>query len=88
MYDFSDLDDAAVSADPLVVLPCGHAFVTSCLDRALDMAKFYSAAEGGAASVGYAADGVTQWAAVRPLPAELAQQVPTCPHCRCAATRT
>ncbi|KAG2496170.1 hypothetical protein HYH03_005770 [Edaphochlamys debaryana] len=39
---FSSLSDAAVDADPLVALPCGHAYTASTLDAWLDMeTRFY-----------------------------------------------
>jgi hypothetical protein len=39
---FADLTDEAVSADPLVVLSCGHVFAASTLDGHTQLAsRFY-----------------------------------------------
>lgn len=44
-----DMDDAAPSEDPLVVLPgCGHAFTTSTLDGHMALHEVYKAAADGA----------------------------------------
>ena len=49
MTSFRDMREDAVTADPLVKLPCGHILTTSTLDGWMDMAKMY---EGGAPGAG------------------------------------
>lgn len=44
---FADLDDSAVDADPLLLLPCGHVFNTSTLDGWMDMTAAYEGIAAG-----------------------------------------
>jgi hypothetical protein len=37
-----EVSDRELEADPLVVLPCGHAFLMSTADGFMDLAAFYS----------------------------------------------
>ncbi|KAG2496171.1 hypothetical protein HYH03_005771 [Edaphochlamys debaryana] len=73
---FSALSDAAVDADPLVALPCGHAYTASTLDAWLDMeTRFYERAppEG---------DRPGRWLGLRPLPTADQDELKGCPECR------
>ncbi|KAG2496168.1 hypothetical protein HYH03_005769 [Edaphochlamys debaryana] len=73
---FSGLSDAAVDADPLVALPCGHAYTASTLDAWLDMeTRFYTRAppEG---------DRPGRWLGLRPLPTADQDELKGCPECR------
>lgn len=80
MTEFGHLDEAEVDGDPLVVLSCGHTFLTSCMDRMLQLGGFYEA-QGSVADDGYAPEGVTAWHKPKSLPMETTA-APTCPQCR------
>ncbi|WIA41121.1 hypothetical protein OEZ86_004749 [Tetradesmus obliquus] len=74
---FADLDDSAVDADPLLLLPCGHVFNTSTLDGWMDMTAAY---EGIAAGE----DSSTSWAAPKALPPDV-WSPKACPAGGCGA---
>ncbi|KXZ53505.1 hypothetical protein GPECTOR_7g955 [Gonium pectorale] len=66
---FSELTPSDVDEDPLVVLPCGHAFLTSTLDGMLELEGFYRR------------DPATgSW--LHPLPLADRQPKRACPTCR------
>ncbi|GBF88382.1 hypothetical protein Rsub_01094 [Raphidocelis subcapitata] len=67
---FGDLAPADVDADPLIGLPCGHAFVASTLDGVAGLGDFYSRAGPGG-----------PWTVPAPLP-DGATKAPACPLCR------
>jgi hypothetical protein len=86
---FDQLDESTVNLDPLVVLPCGHAFLTSTLDGHLEMSSVYqagqSAAAGGTASSSTAAQGGSEsplslW--LWPVTPEEVPKPKGCPTCR------
>ncbi|KAF6248733.1 AAA domain-containing protein [Scenedesmus sp. NREL 46B-D3] len=72
---FADLDDAAVDADPLQLLPCGHVFSTSTLDGWMDMAEAYEGLVSGT-------DSLTSWTSPKALPADVCSPK-TCPAGGC-----
>ncbi len=72
LSSFEELDDASVNSDPLVVLGCGHAFVTSSLDEYMGMREVYTEGQEGA------------WVAAKQLPDDVALQgLKTCPAGGC-----
>ena len=38
---YEEITDAELTKDPLIILTCGHAFLTSTLDRIVGLADFY-----------------------------------------------
>jgi hypothetical protein len=44
---FADLKESAVDRDPLLLLPCGHAYKTSTLDGWMSMSEAYEGAATG-----------------------------------------
>jgi hypothetical protein len=84
---FDQLDESTVNVDPLVVLPCGHAFLTSTLDGHLEMSSVYHA--GQPAAAGASSSAAAQGGCESPLSQWLwpvtPQEVPKpkgCPSCR------
>lgn len=52
MISFTTYKDHDVDADPIIVLPCGHFFATSNLDRHLEMDQVYETDDYGASFTG------------------------------------
>lgn len=71
---FDDLTEEDVTADPLLVLPCGHAYTTSTLDGHMDMAAAYAAAPARSSST------LQQW--LEPLSRSDYGIPKACPDCR------
>jgi hypothetical protein len=47
MRVLGEVSDSEMEADPLVVLPCGHAFLMSTADGFMNLAAFYSSNASG-----------------------------------------
>lgn len=75
---FKDLSDADVTADPLIVLPCGHLFTTSTLDGLMAMSEAYAPVTPAGSSSNEEA--LTEWGA--PLSRDDFPPPKACPDCR------
>lgn len=80
MSTFDDLTSEDVDEDPLIVLRCGHAFVTSTMDGILELASAYDQHMVGSQAP-TAGSSTSVWSAPRMLSGEL-QRAKGCPTCR------
>lgn len=76
MRSYGELEEADLDGDPLMVLPCGHAFLMSTMDGVMELEHYYERSQVGTSQA---------WGAPCRMPPEMGRPK-HCPSCRAPVT--